>query len=61
MNSPLRLRLVLRRLWRHIIWALLDGFTTVVIGSGLYLYVARWRKTGPRRVYPAIDGYGAKT
>jgi hypothetical protein len=32
-----------------------------VIGSGLYLYVARWRKTGPRRGYPAIDGYGAKT
>jgi uncharacterized iron-regulated membrane protein len=44
-----------------IIWALLDGFTIVVIGSGLYLYVIRWRKTGPRRVYPAIGGYGAKT
>jgi uncharacterized iron-regulated membrane protein len=43
-----------------IIWALLDIFTLVVIGSGLYLYVARWRKTGHRRVYPAIDGYGVK-
>jgi uncharacterized iron-regulated membrane protein len=44
-----------------IIWALLDGFTIVVIGSGGYLYVARSRKTGPKRAYPAIDGYGAKT
>ena len=44
-----------------IIWAVLDGFTIVVIGSGLYLYIARRRKTGLRRVYPAIDGYGART
>ncbi len=43
-----------------VIWALLDGFTIAVIGSGLYLYIARWRKTGPRRVYPAIGTYGAK-
>lgn len=35
-----------------IIWALLDGFTLVVIGSGLYLYVVRWRKTGGGRTYP---------
>jgi uncharacterized iron-regulated membrane protein len=42
-----------------IIWAVLDVFTIVVIGSGLYLYVARWRKAGHRRVYPAIDGHGA--
>jgi uncharacterized iron-regulated membrane protein len=34
-----------------IIWALLDGFTLVVIGSGLYLYLARRRKTGHRRIY----------
>jgi uncharacterized iron-regulated membrane protein len=33
-----------------IIWALLDSFTLVVIGSGLYLYLARWRKTGRGRV-----------
>jgi uncharacterized iron-regulated membrane protein len=44
-----------------IIWALLDAFTIVVIGSGVYLYVARWRKAGRKRAYPAIDGYGAKT
>jgi Uncharacterized iron-regulated membrane protein len=35
-----------------IIWALLDGFTIVVIGSGLYLYLARWRRSGGRRTYP---------
>jgi uncharacterized iron-regulated membrane protein len=35
-----------------IIWALLDGFTIVVIGSGLYLYFVRWRRTGGRRTYP---------
>jgi uncharacterized iron-regulated membrane protein len=44
-----------------IIWALLDAFTIVVIGSGVYLYVARCRKTGRKRAYPAIDGYGVKT
>jgi uncharacterized iron-regulated membrane protein len=44
-----------------IIWALLDVFTIVVIGSGLYLYVARWRKTWASRFYPAIDGYGANS
>jgi uncharacterized iron-regulated membrane protein len=35
-----------------IIWALLDGFTIVVIGSGLYLYLMRWRRIGGRRTYP---------
>ena len=44
-----------------IIWALLDVFTIVVIGSGLYLYVARCRKTRASRFYPAIDGYGANS
>jgi uncharacterized iron-regulated membrane protein len=44
-----------------IIWAVLDVFTMIVIGSGLYLYVARWRKAGHRRAYPALDGYGAKS
>jgi uncharacterized iron-regulated membrane protein len=44
-----------------IIWALLDAFTIVVIGSGVYLYVARWRKARPKRAYPAIDSYGVKT
>jgi len=34
-----------------IIWAVLDGITIVVIGSGLYLYVLRRRKTGRRRIY----------
>jgi uncharacterized iron-regulated membrane protein len=33
-----------------IIWALLDSFTLVVIGSGLYLYFARWRRTRPGRI-----------
>jgi uncharacterized iron-regulated membrane protein len=28
-----------------IIWALLDLLTIVVIGSGLYLWIVRWRKT----------------
>jgi uncharacterized iron-regulated membrane protein len=32
-----------------VIWVLLDGFTIVVIGSGLYLYVVRRRKAGGRR------------
>jgi uncharacterized iron-regulated membrane protein len=44
-----------------IIWAVLDIFTLIVIGSGLYLYVARWRKAGHRRAYPALDGYGVKS
>jgi uncharacterized iron-regulated membrane protein len=44
-----------------IIWALLDAFTIVVIGGGVYLYVARWRKARPKRAYPAMGGYGAKT
>ena len=44
-----------------IIWALLDAFTIIVIGSGVYLYVARWRKARPKRAYPAMGGYGAKT
>jgi uncharacterized iron-regulated membrane protein len=34
-----------------IIWALLDAITIVVIGSGLYLYVLRRRKTGRGRVH----------
>jgi uncharacterized iron-regulated membrane protein len=34
-----------------IIWALLDGFTIIVIGSGLYLYMVRRRRTGHRRIY----------
>jgi uncharacterized iron-regulated membrane protein len=33
-----------------IIWALLDSFTLVVIGSGLYLYLARRRKTRHGRI-----------
>jgi uncharacterized iron-regulated membrane protein len=33
-----------------IIWALLDSFTLVVIGSGLYLYLVRWRKTHHGRI-----------
>lgn len=44
-----------------IIWAVLDVFTLFVLGSGIYLYVARWRKVGHRRVYPAIDSCGAKS
>jgi uncharacterized iron-regulated membrane protein len=44
-----------------IIWAVLDVFTLIVIGSGLYLYVARRRKVGHRRAYPALDGFGAKS
>jgi uncharacterized iron-regulated membrane protein len=34
-----------------IIWAVLDGFTIAVIGSGLYLYLVRRRRTGRRRVH----------
>ena len=33
-----------------VIWALLDGLTIVVIGSGLYLYMVRRRKAGGRRI-----------
>jgi uncharacterized iron-regulated membrane protein len=33
-----------------VIWALLDGFTIIVIGSGLYLYMVRRRKAGGRRI-----------
>jgi uncharacterized iron-regulated membrane protein len=44
-----------------IIWALLDAFTIVVIGSGLYLYLVRRRKTGHRRTYSGIDTYTART
>jgi uncharacterized iron-regulated membrane protein len=44
-----------------IIWALLDGFTIVVIGSGLYLYLVRRRKAGHRRTYSGIDTYTART
>jgi uncharacterized iron-regulated membrane protein len=38
-----------------IIWALLDLLTIVVIGSGLYLWFARWRKT--RRGSAVSPGY----
>jgi uncharacterized iron-regulated membrane protein len=44
-----------------IIWALLDGFTIVVIGSGLYLYLVRWRRTGHRRSYSTTSAYRANT
>ena len=44
-----------------IIWALLDGFTIVVIGSGLYLYLVRRRRVGHRRTYSVIDTYTART
>jgi uncharacterized iron-regulated membrane protein len=44
-----------------IIWALIDGFTIVVIGSGLYLYLVRRRKAGHRRTYSGIDTYTART
>ncbi|WP_213737151.1 PepSY domain-containing protein [Bradyrhizobium sp. dw_411] len=36
-----------------IVWVLLDGFTIVVIGSGLYLYIARRRKGRSVKPYPA--------
>jgi uncharacterized iron-regulated membrane protein len=32
-----------------VIWAALDGLTIVVIGSGLYLWLARRRKRAPGR------------
>jgi uncharacterized iron-regulated membrane protein len=32
-----------------VIWAVLDGFTIIVIGSGLYLYIARRRKAAGLR------------
>ena len=41
-----------------IIWALLDGFTIVVIGSGLYLYLVRWRKTRGSRIYSLPGAHG---
>jgi uncharacterized iron-regulated membrane protein len=44
-----------------IIWALLDSFTIVVIGSGLYLYFVRRRRVGLRRTYSVIDTYTART
>jgi len=44
-----------------IIWALLDGFTIVVIGSGLYLYMVRRRRAGHRRTYSGIDTYTVRT
>jgi uncharacterized iron-regulated membrane protein len=44
-----------------IIWALLDGFTIIVLGSGLYLYIARRRRSRRTRAYPAIPGYGTKS
>jgi uncharacterized iron-regulated membrane protein len=36
-----------------VIWALLDGFTIVVIGSGLYLYVRRRKAGGRQERFPA--------
>ena len=44
-----------------IIWAVLDSFTIVVLGSGVYLYVTRRRKSARHRGYPADVGYGAKS
>jgi uncharacterized iron-regulated membrane protein len=44
-----------------IIWALLDGFTIVVIGSGLYLYVVRRRRAGHRRIYSDIGTSTVRT
>jgi uncharacterized iron-regulated membrane protein len=44
-----------------IIWALLDGFTIVVIGSGLYLYVVRRRRAGHRRIYSGIGTSTVRT
>ncbi|SDS23573.1 PepSY-associated TM helix domain-containing protein [Bradyrhizobium canariense] len=44
-----------------IVWALLDGFTIVVIGSGLYLYLVRRSKTGHRRDYLSTSAYGVNT
>jgi hypothetical protein len=41
-----------------IIRAVLDGFTIAVIGSGLYLYLVRWSRTGRRRVHLAIETHG---
>ncbi|WP_426418444.1 hypothetical protein [Bradyrhizobium genosp. A] len=32
-----------------LIWAALDGLTIVVIGSGLYLWLARRRKRAPAK------------
>jgi uncharacterized iron-regulated membrane protein len=34
-----------------IIWALLDMLTIAVIGSGLYLWFVKWRKTRRGRVF----------
>lgn len=42
-----------------IIWAVLDGFTIAVIGSGLYLYLARWRRTCGRRVHLHVEARAA--
>jgi uncharacterized iron-regulated membrane protein len=36
-----------------VIWALLDVMTITVIGSGLYLWLARRRKQAPAAVLPA--------
>lgn len=41
-----------------IIWAALDAFTIAVIGSGLYLYLVRWRRTGRRRVHLNVEAHG---
>ena len=41
-----------------VIWAVLDGFTIAVIGSGLYLYLVRWRRTGHRRAYLNAEAHG---
>jgi uncharacterized iron-regulated membrane protein len=44
-----------------IVWALLDGFTIVVIGSGLYLYLVRRSKSGQRRDYLSGSAYGVNS
>jgi uncharacterized iron-regulated membrane protein len=44
-----------------IIWALLDLLTIVVIGSGLYLWIARWRKTRRGAAMSAAHALGGQT
>ena len=41
--------------------ALIAFGAIVVIGSGLYLYLVRRRKTGHRQTYSGIDTYTART
>ena len=41
-----------------IVWAVLDGFTIAVIGSGLYLYLIRRRRTGSRLARSNVEAHG---